>query len=114
MPPTVRINHQEAVMSTKSTIRKSIAIASVALAFPAVAGAIPVDDDDDNVPFNAAPVARLTISPNPALKSTPIVLTQARAFPGVDRFNDGDLVKFDASASTDDSAIAKYEFDLDG
>jgi PKD repeat protein len=106
-------------MSTKSTIRKSVAVAAVALAFPAVAGAIPVNDDDNgpNQPFNPAPVARLSVTPNPALITTQPVLTQARTVrPGVDvgRFGTGDLVKFSGAASSDDSGISRYEFDLDG
>lgn len=104
-------------MNTKSTIRKSLAVACLALAFPAVAGAIPVEDDDEpNAPFNTPPIARLSVTPNPALYSPEPVLTQARAFPGaeVDRFGSGDLVKFDGSASTDNGEIVKYEFDLDG
>src|SRR5687768_9794718 len=116
MPPMVNTNHQEAVMNTKSTIRKSLAVASLALAFPALAGAAPIDDDEPNQPFNPAPVARLSVTPNPALYSPLPVLTQGRAFPGADaeRFGSGDIVKFDGAASTDDSAIVKYEFDLDG
>jgi PKD repeat protein len=114
----VNTNHQEAVMSTKRTIRKSIALASLALALPVVAGAAPPVNDDPQAPFDPAPVARLTVTPNPALYSPEPVLTQARAFPGADAgaggFGRGDLVKFDGSASSDNSAIVKYEFDLDG
>jgi PKD repeat protein len=110
------VNHtnKEAVMTTKR--RTIITAAAAALAIlPATAMAIPVDDDDPQLPPNAAPVAKLSISPNPALAGTELVVAQARAAefgPGILR--DGDLVKFDASASTDDSAIVKYEFDLDG
>jgi PKD repeat protein len=113
----VNTNHQEAVMNTKSTIRKSLAVAAVALAFPAAAVAIPVDDDEPNQPFNPAPIARMTVNPNPAVVSTLPQVAQARAFPGGDvggAFHDGDLVKFNAGASTDDGSIEKYEFDLDG
>lgn len=103
-------------MNTKSTIRRSLAVASIALAFPALAGAAPINDDPNNPPFNPAPVAQLTVTPNPALYSPAPVLTQARAIPGADvgGFGRGDLVRFDGSASTDDSEIVKYEFDLDG
>ena len=98
------------------TIRKSILTVALALvAFPAAASAIPVNDDDEpDAPFNAVPIARFTITPNPAVASTPLVIAQARRAPG-DFFGNGDLVKFDGSASSDpDGAIEKYEWDTDG
>lgn len=101
-------------MST-TTIRKSIALAALALAIPSVAGAAPIDDDEPNLPLNQAPVARVSVTPNPALVSPQQTLAQARAF-GVagTLFDQGDVVKFDGSASTDDTGIVKYEYDLDG
>lgn len=102
-------------MNTTRTIRKSIILAALALAIPAVAGAQPVGGGNGEPP-NAAPVAHFTITPNPALVTTQ-PQAQARAFPvGGERpvFGSGDLVKFDASTSTDDDGITKYEWDLDG
>jgi hypothetical protein len=111
----VNTNPMEAVMNTSKTIRKSIIVAALALAMPAVAGAQPVGGGTGE-PLNEPPVGKFTITPNPALVTTQ-PQAQARAFPGVDRapiFGSGDVVKFDASASTDDDGITKYEWDLDG
>jgi PKD repeat protein len=66
-------------------------------------------------PFNPPPKAKFTISPNPALVSEQLVATQARAAKFVDVEVFGrNAVTFNASTSTDDSDIVKYDWDLDG
>jgi PKD repeat protein len=71
--------------------------------------------NDDPPPFNPAPHARFTISPNPALVSQQLVATGARAARVVDVEVFGrNAVTFNASASTDNSGIVKYDWDLDG
>jgi PKD repeat protein len=72
-------------------------------------------NDDPPLPPNPAPHARFSISPNPALVSELPVLTQARAARAVDVEAFGrNPVTFNAAASTDNSGIVKYQWDLDG
>ena len=85
--------------------------------FAASAHALPTNTggNNDPEPGNLPPVARFTISPNPALTSERPVLTQVRAARVVDVDRLGlNSVTFDASASTDDTGITKYQWDLDG
>ena len=91
--------------------------------FAGSAGAIPNNQNGDPgngeppPPPNAAPVARFTISPNPALVSQQLVLDGARAARAVDIDVVGrNAVTFNASASSDAAPghIAKYQWDLDG
>jgi PKD repeat protein len=117
----VNTNHQEAVMSTtKRTLRTSIAIAAALLALPQAASAIPNGGNNGEPPDppNFLPTAKFTITPNPALVSSEAVVVRANAaaFPGRgDFFRGGDVVKFDASTSSDpDGQIKKYEWDTDG
>ncbi len=75
--------------------------------------------NDPPPPPNPAPTARFTISPNPALVSTPLVVTQAHLakVTGVDIARLGDHpVTFDGSGSSDvvPGHVVKYEWDLDG
>jgi PKD repeat protein len=84
------------------------------------AHALPTNQNNDpgnsQPPLNPAPHARFSISPNPALTSEFPVLTQAQAarVVDVDQVLGRNAVTFDASASTDDDGIAKYQWDLDG
>jgi PKD repeat protein len=129
----VNSNHLEAVMRTTRTTTKSTsiarrwtvalrvlplaAVAVLAVAQPAAAQPVGGGNGGNGEPVNHAPVARFTISPNPALVTTPLVVAQPRALPnglGQIKFGSGDTVKFNAGASTDDNGIVKYEWDLDG
>ena len=98
---------------------RSTALAALTFAMvPATALAIPNTggNGEPPEPVDHAPTARFSMSPNPALAGTVLVVQQrTRAIPGgVDRFNDGDLVTFDGAASTDDFGVTKYAWDLDG
>ena len=94
--------------------RKSITLAAVVMALPSTALAIPNNGGTgNNPPPPDPPVAKFTISPNPAIVSTKPVVAQARTVP--DRpvlYGSGDLVKFDASASTADAGIDSFRWDL--
>jgi PKD repeat protein len=102
-------------MFTSKTIRSAFTLAAAALAFPAVAGAIPTNGGG-NEPPNPPPKAKFTMSPNPAVLGDGPVFVQAKKFPGNEagplRF--GALVQFDGTGSTDEEGIAKYSWDLDG
>jgi PKD repeat protein len=101
-----------------STIRKSITIAAAVMAVaPQLASALPPGNGGNGEPLNEPPVARFSITPNPALANhEPVIKARTVSFPGgaPGRFGSGDLVKFNAAASTDDSGIDKYSWDLDG
>ncbi|MDX6664639.1 MAG: large repetitive protein [Solirubrobacteraceae bacterium] len=108
-------------MFISKSIRTALVTAAALAAFPAMASAIPNNNggnDDPPPPPNQAPVARFVVTPNPALVTTTPVLTQAnsRAIPpgGVVRFGDGDLVKFNGSASSDHEGPVSFAWDLDG
>src|SRR3954452_288037 len=104
-----------------NSIRTAVATALALVALPASALAMQPGHGpgDDPQPVDHTPTARFTMSPNPALAGTQLVVqSKQRAVPGGvevgSRFGDGDLVTFNASASTDDFGIVKYEWDLDG
>jgi PKD repeat protein len=65
-------------------------------------------------PPNPPPVPRFSISPNPALLNSLRVIDTAGGIQPVQALQLGPLVKFDASASTDDDGIVDYAWDLDG
>jgi hypothetical protein len=120
MPPTVHTTQIKGVIHMFTKSIRSTVLAAVAFAMvPATALAIPNNggNGEPPEPIDHAPVAKFSMSPNPALAGSQIVIqqAQARAIPAdVNRFGDGDLVTFNASASTDDFGIVKYEWDLDG
>jgi PKD repeat protein len=102
----------------RRTLLGTLALLMLVLSvFAGSAHAIPTNGGSGQPPepLNLAPHARFTISPNPALVSELPVLTGARAARVVDVDVLGrNAVTFDATASTDDSGIAKYDWDLDG
>src|SRR3954447_17911969 len=119
MPPTVHTTQIKGVIDMFTKSIRSTVLAAVAFAMvPATALAIPNNggNGEPPEPIDHAPVAKFTMSPNPALAGAQIVIQQrTRAIPAdVNRFGDGDLVTFNAAASTDDFGIVKYEWDLDG
>src|SRR4051794_1062387 len=119
MPPTVHTTQIKGVITMFTKSIRSTVLAAVAFAMvPATALAIPNGGGtgEPPEPIDHAPVAKFTMSPNPALAGTQIVVQQrTRAVPAdFGRFGDGDLVTFNASASNDDFGIVKYEWDLDG
>ena len=90
--------------------------AILALAAAQPAGAVPVGTGGTgDRPHNPPPAASFTITPNPALVS-PGLLAVARstARHAAGPFLLDPPVRFDASASTDDTGIADYAWDLDG
>jgi PKD repeat protein len=109
--------------STRRTLIGMLTILVILLsAFAGSASAIPNNTNggpgngEPPLPPNPAPVARFSISPNPALVSERPVLVQARTTAiDVGRIGDN-AVTFDASASSDASPghVVKYEWDLDG
>src|SRR5262245_23596275 len=111
----VNPNQLEASMFTK-TIRKSIAVAAVLMTVPATAFALPNNNGgNDNPPHPDPPVAKFTISPNPAIVSSQPVAAHARTVPAAGQtlaLQSGDVVKFNASASTADAGIDSYRWDL--
>ncbi len=108
---------------TRRTVTMAFALLLFAVAFLAAAhpaGAIPNNNNngDDPIPHNAAPIARFTISPNPAIAGQ-LPLAVAHIIPGGGVLDpvlrgSGDVVTFDASASSDDHKVTNYEWDLDG
>jgi PKD repeat protein len=129
MPPVWSINRRHSTVTTSfpSTIARRTLLGTFALlllvlsVFAGSAHAIPNNGNngpgqgDPPIPPNPAPHARFSISPNPALVSELPVLTQARSARVVDVDIVGrNAVTFNASASTDDSEIVKYQWDLDG
>ena len=102
-----------------NSIRTALVTALAVVAMPASALALQPTHGpgDDPQPIDHSPTARFTMSPNPALAGTALVVEQSkqRAVPGgVNNRFGGDVVTFNASASTDDFGIVKYEWDLDG
>lgn len=91
-------------------------LAGAALALGA-SGAVaqPIKDGEPPLPQNAEPVAKLAASPKIALVSYELQL-QAKGFGDIGVTPEqGDLVKFDASDSTDsDGDALTYDWDLDG
>src|SRR5260221_9830666 len=114
MPPMVNHNQMEATMFTK-TIRRTVTIAAVLMAVPASALALPPGNGGPTGTQDAPPIARFTISPNPAIVSSQIVVKHARTagFPGeATALQSGDLDNFDASTTTADDAVDTYSWDL--
>jgi PKD repeat protein len=64
-------------------------------------------------PLTHPPVPQFSMSPNPAVVNS-IVIGPIGPLQPVKALQLGTLVKFDASASTDDRGIASYAWDLDG
>jgi PKD repeat protein len=113
--------HRPTRSISRSVVRVLPLAALAALAVAQPAGALPTGtggQGDPPPPGNHAPVARFTITPNPALVTTTpqISVHNARIVGGVNPglFGRGDVVKFNAATSTDDHGIVKYEWDLDG
>jgi hypothetical protein len=108
---------------TRRTITMALSLLLFALAFMALAhpaGALQPTGPGgggENPPPNAPPVARFTISPNPALVSSQPLAVQAHTL-GItvlggpaQQLQTGDVVTFDGSASHDDHAVVGYEWD---
>lgn len=104
----------------RNTARRTASLAfALAAALSTTALALPPGNGNDwpPEPPELPPTAKLSVSPNPALAGTQLVIANTAAFPGggVKGQFGGDLVTFDASASNDpDGTIVKYEFDRDG
>jgi hypothetical protein len=92
--------------------------AAILLGSAGSAMAIPNNTDGPPPPPpNSPPTAALTVSPNPALVSNPLLVSaRAAKLVGIeDTVLGRNAVKFDASGSSDpDGSITKYEWDLDG
>jgi PKD repeat protein len=103
---------RRAVMSALALLVGALSV----LAMAGPAAAIPNNtgtNGEPNPPFNPPPVARFTISPNPALVSEIGPIRALRAGPGIEGIQLG-TVAFDGSTSSDNVRVAKYEWDLDG
>src|SRR3954454_18769311 len=116
MPPHTKRLRRHPMFN--SSIRTAIATGLALAALPASALAIPNNggNGEPPEPIDHAPTAKFTMSPNPALAGSELVIAQKqRAFPGnIGQVGGGDVVTFNGSASSDDHGIDKYEWDLDG
>jgi PKD repeat protein len=103
---------RRAVMSALALLVGALAVLTMAGPAAALPPGHGGNGDPPPPPVNPHPVARFTMSPNPALVSQ---IGPIRAFRviGPDRIDQG-IVSFDGSASTDNRAVRKYEWDLDG
>jgi PKD domain len=106
-------------LSAASPLRRLALLAATALvalgaAHPAGAAPVGTGGTGDQ-PHNPPPSASFTITPNPAMVSPePLVLARSAARRAAAPLLLDPPVKFDASASTDDTGIADYAWDLDG